>query len=97
MLAKFDKEEDQMAEKTTRTRRSFCPEESREPEESFNPVELEQAFDRAYRSHRINGRSRMDVDNFFDWIRQNLIDIISRKLTDLNSARVQTTTWIREI
>ena len=27
---------------------------SREPEESFNPVELEQAFGRAYRSYRIN-------------------------------------------
>ena len=30
--------------------------ESFTPEESFNPVELEQAFDRAYRSYRINGR-----------------------------------------
>ena len=64
-----------------------------EPEESFNPVELEQAFDRAYRSYRINGRSRMDT--FFDRIRQNLIDLISRELTDFNSTMVQTTTWIR--
>ena len=46
------------------------PEESRKLEESFNPVEFEQAFDRAYRSYRINGRSRIDVD-----IRQNLIDL----------------------
>ena len=37
----------------------------------------------------------MDVDTFFDQIRQNLTDLISRELTDLNSARVQTTTWIR--
>ena len=36
-------------------------EESREPEESFNLVELEQAFDRAYRSYGINGRSRMKI------------------------------------
>ena len=73
-------------------------EETDEPieqnEESFNPVELEQAFDRAYRSYRINGRSRMDVDTFFNRIRQNLIDLISRVLTDLDSARVQTNTWI---
>ena len=61
------------------------------PEESFSSVELEQAFDRAYRSYRINGRSRMDVDTFFDQIRQNLINLISRELTDLNSARVQVT------
>ena len=54
-----------------------------------------QTFDRAYRSYRINGRSRMDVYTFLDRIRQNLIDLISRELTDLNSARVQTNRWIR--
>ena len=68
-----------------------------EPEESFNPIELEQAFNRAYRSYRINGRSRMDIDTFFDRIRQNLIDLMNRELTDLGSARVQTTAWIRFI
>ena len=40
-------------------------------EESFNPVELEQTFDRAY-------RSRMDADTFFDKIRQNLIYLINQ-------------------
>ena len=44
------------------------PKVSHDPEESFNPVELEQAFGSTYRSYRINGRSRMDVDTFFDWI-----------------------------
>ena len=69
------------------------PEEPTEQnEEPFNPVELEQAFDRACRSYRINAKSRMDIDTFFDRIRQNLIDLISMELTDLNSARVQTTT-----
>ena len=68
------------------------PRESHEPEESFNPIEREQAFGRAYRSYRINGRPRMDVDTFFNWIRQNLIDLMTR---ELGSARVQTTTWIR--
>ena len=58
-------------------------------------VDLNQAFGRAYRSYRINGRPRMDIDTFFNWIRQNLIDLISRELTDLNSARVQMNTWIR--
>ena len=47
----------------------FIPEE-----ESLYPIELEQAFDRANRSYRINGRSRMDVETFFDQIRQNLTD-----------------------
>ena len=68
-----------------------------EPKESFHPVELEQAFNRAYRSYRINGRSGMDVNTFFDQIRQNLIDLMNRELVDQGSARVQTTARIRFI
>ena len=37
----------------------------------------------------------MDVDTFFNRIRQNLIDLMNRELTDLGSARVQTTASIR--
>ena len=37
----------------------------------------------------------MDVESFFDRIRQSLTDLISRELVDLDSARVQTNTWIR--
>ena len=63
--------------------------------EPFNPIELEQAFDGAYRSYRIDGRPRMDVDTFISRIRRELIRLIARELTDLNSSRVQMTTWIR--
>ena len=71
------------------------PKELHEPKKSFNPIELEQALNRAYRSYRINGKSRMNVDTFFDWIRQNLIDQMNRELTDLGSAKVQMAAWIR--
>ena len=64
------------------------------PEESFNPIELEQAFGRAYKSYRINERSRIDVQTFFDRTRGNLIDLMNRKIQGLGSARVQTTLWI---
>ena len=68
--------------------------QQKEPEpEPFNPIELEQAFDDAYRSYRIDARRRMDADTFFSRIRRS----IASKLTVLNSARVQTTTWIRFI
>ena len=73
------------------------PKELHEPEESFNLIKLEQALNRAYRSYRVNGRSRLDVDTFFDRIRQNLIGLMNRELTDLSSAKVQTTAWIRFI
>ena len=43
------------------------------------------------------GRSRMDIDTFFDRIRQNLIDLMNRELTDLDSARAQMAAWIRFI
>ena len=45
------------------TQRSAGP-ASREPE-PFKPIEREQAFNGAYRSYRVNGRPKMDVDTFF--------------------------------
>ena len=36
----------------------------------------------------------MDVDTFFSRIREELISLMNRELTDLNSVRVQMTTWI---
>ena len=56
---------------------------------------IDGAFDLAYRRYKIDGRSRMDVETFFYRIGQALINLIRRELNSLNSARVQTTTWIR--
>ena len=68
--------------------------EEEQNEESFSPIELEPVFSRTYRSYRINERSRMDVDTYFDRNRQNLIDLMNREIQDLGSMRVQTTLWI---
>ena len=54
---------------------------STEPE-LFNPIERD--FGGSYRSYRINGRPRMDVETFFHQIRKGLIDLIKRELNDLN-------------
>ena len=32
----------------------------------FKPTELEQAFRGSYRSYRVNGKPKMDVDRFFN-------------------------------
>ena len=61
----------------------------------FKPVELEQAFRGAYRSYRINGKPKMDVDTFFSRIRKELIELLKRELKTRTSARIQTTAWIR--
>ena len=61
----------------------------------FKPIELEQAFGGAYRSYRINGRPKIDVDTFFDRIGKRLIELIKRELKTRTSARIQTTGWIR--
>ena len=61
----------------------------------FKPIELEQAFGRAYRSYRINGKPKLDVDTFFNRIRKELIELIRRELKTRTSAGIQTTAWIR--
>ena len=61
----------------------------------LKPIELEQAFNGAYRSYRIGGKPKMDVDTFFYRIRNKLIRLIKRQLKTRTSARVQTTAWIR--
>ena len=42
----------------------------------FKPIELEQAFGGAYRSYRINGRPKIDLDMFFNRIGKRLIELI---------------------
>ena len=63
--------------------------------EPFKPIELEQAFNGAYRSYRVNGRPKMDVDMLFNRMRKGLIELIKRELNTRTSARIQTTAWIR--
>ena len=61
----------------------------------FKPIELEQDFRGAYRSYRVNGRPKIDVDTFFNRMRKELIGLIKRELKTRTSARIQMTTWIR--
>ena len=61
----------------------------------FKPIELEQAFRGAYRSYRVNGKPKIDVDTFFNRIRKELIELIKRELKPQTLARIQTTAWIR--
>ena len=61
----------------------------------FKPIEVEQAFGGAYRSYRVNGRPKIDVDTFFNRIRKELIGLIKRELKTRTSTRIQTTASIR--
>ena len=63
--------------------------------EPFKPIELGQAFGGVYRSYRVNGRPKIDVDMFFNRIRKGLIELIKRELKTRTSARIQMTRWIR--
>ena len=42
----------------------------------FKPIELEEVFRGVYRSYRVNGRPKIDVDMFFNRIRKELIRLI---------------------
>ena len=66
-------------------------------EPKFIFKEREQAFGSAYRSYRVEGVPKMDPEKFFRRIRRSLIEAIKRELGSRNSARLQTTTWIRFI
>ena len=68
---------------------------SERPEPTIEFTECEQAFGGAYKSYRVIGRTKMDVDTFFSRIREVQIELIKRELTVLNSARGQMTTWIK--
>ena len=63
--------------------------------EPFKPIELEQAFNGAYRSYRFKARPKMDVDTFFNRIKKGLIELIKRELKTRTSVRIQMTAWIR--
>ena len=57
--------------------------------------ELNRVFRGAYRSYRIRGYPRMDVETFLQQIRGKLIALIRRELMVLRSSRTQTTMWAR--
>ena len=61
----------------------------------FKPIDLEQAFGGAYRSYRVNGKPKMDVDTFFSRIRKELIELIKQELKTRTSARIQMTAWTK--
>ena len=42
----------------------------------FKQIEPEQAFGGSYRSYRVNGRPKIDVDTFFNRIRKGIIELI---------------------
>ena len=65
------------------------------PEPEFIFKELQQAFGRAYRSYRVKGEPKIDYDTFFIRVREGLIELISRELNNRNSAKIQTSIWIR--
>ena len=61
----------------------------------FKPIDLEQAFRGSYRSYRVNGRPKIDIDTFFNRIGKGLIELIKQELKTRTSARIQTPAWIR--
>ena len=65
------------------------------PQHKFELKDLAEVFGCAYRSYRVDGKPKIDPDTFYELIKKGLIDLITRELKDLKSARILTTTWIR--
>ena len=60
----------------------------------FKPLKLEQAFNGAYRSYKIGGAPKIDVDKFFRRVRKELAELIKREVRIRTSAKIQATAWI---
>ena len=60
---------------------------------NWGPVQLQRAFNNAYRSYRIAGYQGIDLGTFFAKVRKMIIDLI-RKETIREAVRTQATTWI---
>ena len=63
-------------------------------ESNWGPVQLQRAFNNAYRSYRIAGYQGIDPSTFFTKVRKMIVDLI-RKGTIREAVRTQATTWIR--
>ena len=61
---------------------------------NWGPIQLQRAFNNAYRSYRIAGYRGIDPNTFFARIRKMLVDLI-KKETIREAVRTQATTWIR--
>ena len=57
-------------------KRGTKPRASPEPEPDWTFKQHERDFDGDYRSYRVNGRPKMDVNTFFSRIREGLIELI---------------------
>ena len=61
---------------------------------AWGPIQLEGAFNGAYRRYRIDGLPGMDLDTFFSRVRRFLIDMLKKELRT-EALITQMTTWIR--
>ena len=64
------------------------------PRIGVEPILLSKAFNNAYRSYKINGKSKIDVNVFFTNIRNTLENLICKETTR-EALGIQITTWIK--
>ena len=60
-------------------------------ESNWGPIQLQRAFNNAYRSYRIAGYQGIDPNTFFAKLRKMIVDLI-RKETIREAVRTQATT-----
>ena len=68
--------------------------EALKAELNWGPVQLQEAFNGAYRSYRISGLNGVDPETFLNKIRGMLVDLMKLE-TSREAVRTQATTWIR--
>ena len=77
-----------------KTRSALITKRDKLENENWGFVQLQRAFNGAYRSYRIAGYPGIDVNTFFAKIRKMLVDLIYKE-TAREVVRMQATKWIR--
>ena len=66
-----------------------------EQQEDLTPQEHEHAMKKAYRSFKIAGLSKTDLDSYNSKVKENVETLVREQVADMGSAKVQMIMWIR--
>jgi len=68
--------------------------EHNEQDHAEGPVEHKQAMNGAYKSFRLDGRGKTDVNSYLDLVKPRVCELIEEQVKTLDSAKVQMHLWV---
>ena len=69
-------------------------EQAEKEEERAEGAKLAEAMNGAYKSFRVDGRGKTDVDSYIALVKPRIHKLIEEQVKELNAAKVQMHLWI---